>query len=854
MKTSRLQHFLALVFLCFFYEILPAQQLSNDPFLKILGTNTKDESALGVYDAKDGNLYVTGITGGDSLSIMKMTPQGDFIWSKAINLKTNLQGSNSREVVSDLLVDNEGKIVVLSTLGNDIRGLLFRYDPVTDTMLWIQELVLTAHAMGLVQDPVDGHFMVYTNSRDIYSTTDPGTEAKFTKINKETGVFILIPASAIRFQTDTTTKSLDLIRSVVVHEGKFYGCGGFTFKDLGSAGRRHNLTRFALNGDVEWSRMGPADAAVAQNLAGHDLFIENQHIISTFSGNDAGSDSTLSAVFLQKSTLEGDVVWVKKFELGASYPFLLAKEVISVSDGFVLLCHLGNGQPGLFFIKTNKDGELVWAKKLDAGGSFLDDGGIPQSQLLQFNGSIYFAAANRDSSGHSDMMIGKMTPDGALGIDCDLINNIPATELALINPQSVAVNMQKLLTGESVIKLVKVFNDVSIGVQTVCTGGGPEECDTIRLEQTQTFCPGSTVNINGQMFTQPGIVMDTLTGIQGCDTIITYTLIHSTPAPSQITLNCPANVSVIAEPGTTPFAVSYNQPSVTTDCPCPGVSVSLTSGLASGALFPDGITNVCYTAKDSCGQSASCCFFVNIRELQACDEKISGCVTYEILDINADAAQNLTYRIRVTNNCSNKLIYTAIQLPDASTAITPSNNALYTAPSGRDYEVRNPNFSPMYSIRFKSTTDSIANGQSEEFQYKLPAQTAPTYINITSRLAPQLFYEAHLNTFNCPIGINLQGNKAQERSYPNLISAKKPLLFPNPTDGALQADLSAWAGERIQLKVYNSLGKALWQTQLEADVYPSVIQLPETFIDGMYFFEITSASGDKQAVRAVLKR
>jgi hypothetical protein len=61
------------------------------------------------------------------------------------------------------------------------------------------------------------------------------------------------------------------------------------------------------------------------------------------------------------------------------------------------------------------------------------------------------------------------------------------------------------------------------------------------------------------------------------------------------------------------------------------------------------------------------------------------------------------------------LIYTAIQLPDGVDAVEPANLSTYNSPEGRNYLVRNPNFTPFYSIRFKSTTDSIANGESDVF-------------------------------------------------------------------------------------------------------------------------------------------
>ncbi len=151
-------------------------------------------------------------------------------------------------------------------------------------------------------------------------------------------------------------------------------------------------------------------------------------------------------------------------------------------------------------------------------------------------------------------------------------------------------------------------------------------------------------------------------------------------------------------------------------------------------------------------------FPITIREVQPCDVKENGCMRYELLSITTDPINNLTYRIRVINNCSNKMIYTVIQLPNSVVAKDPDNQSVFTAPSGRQYDVRNPNYSPFYSLRFQSFRWYLQRSV-DIFEYTLPVPSAPTYIHIGTRLAPQEYYEAHLNTFYCPKGITMPGNR-----------------------------------------------------------------------------------------------
>lgn len=372
--------------------------------------------------------------------------------------------------------------------------------------------------------------------------------------------------------------------------------------------------------------------------------------------------------------------------------------------------------------------------------------------------------------------------------------------------------------------------------------------------QTLEFCEGESILLGGQTYTQPTVVTLTVAGVgNNCDTLVTYTLQYLSPPPSSLSLTCPNTVNIATTPGSGPIPVTYSQPIVASDCVCPGNALSLVSGPSSGSLFPVGNTQVCYAAQDSCGSIDNCCFIVTVREELPCDTKTNGCVKYELLSITADAQKRRTYTIRVTNNCASKLIYTAIQLPSGVTAVSPANFSTYTSPDGRPYTVRNPNYSPFYSIRFKSTTDSIANGQSDVFKYTLPAQSNPTYINITSRLQTQTYYPAHLNTFNCPLGVTPSSNRSEETSFFEDVQTGI-LLFPNPTNGELFADLSRWQGEDLHIQILDSRGSRAQSFSMNASREAQAIPLASQLAAGLYFLEIVTENGEREVGRFVLER
>jgi hypothetical protein len=356
--------------------------------------------------------------------------------------------------------------------------------------------------------------------------------------------------------------------------------------------------------------------------------------------------------------------------------------------------------------------------------------------------------------------------------------------------------------------------------------------------QTIEFCKGSSVTLGGLTYTHPGTVTLTLPAAIGCDTLATYILKYVAPAnPTSISMNCPNDIFVNIDAGDTIAVVNYAIPTATTDCPCPGVAVQLEQGLASGSAFHLGATTVCYNAKDSCGGLNTCCFKVTVQENPPCDIKEIACVKFELLSITEDPQQRKTYRIRTTNHCSNRMIYMLVENPNGLVAYLPHDNTTFTTPGGRTYEVRNPNFSPFYSVRFSSLSDSIHNGKSDIFKYTLPAQADPDYIHVEVKLEPDVYYEAYLNTFYCPV-VSSPNHKAARDSSPGTLA-----LFPNPTNGALFADLSAWNEQNLTVTIVNAEGQVVQRLNIKAGPQSQQIDLLPSLTDGLYLFMIKTNSG-----------
>jgi hypothetical protein len=368
--------------------------------------------------------------------------------------------------------------------------------------------------------------------------------------------------------------------------------------------------------------------------------------------------------------------------------------------------------------------------------------------------------------------------------------------------------------------------------------------------QTTTFCPGDTVFLNGIGYQAPGILPnpDTLAGpVNGCDTLL-YQVLDYPSIPSEVRVNCPPNIALSTDPGT--FIVSnYALPTATSDCTCPDLFFSLVQGPPPGTSFPIGTTQVCYSVSDICGDYETCCFDVKVLEKPACDIKKVGCIQYELLGISIDPEQHKTYRMRLTNDCNSNLSYVAFQIPNGIDAISPTQFNTYFSPNGMEYSVRNPNHSPFRSIRFKPLSNGISSGASDIFEYTLSAQSSPTFIKATTKLASGTFYETTLNTFGC----TEQADKLNDRTEKSTITQSLH-IFPNPNSGELFVDFSGWVSGPAQLRILNLQGQELAQKVLRTDAGVQSLTIPSTLVNGFYFLEAKSESGEKQVLKFTLWR
>jgi Domain of unknown function (DUF4394)/HYR domain/Secretion system C-terminal sorting domain len=330
----------------------------------------------------------------------------------------------------------------------------------------------------------------------------------------------------------------------------------------------------------------------------------------------------------------------------------------------------------------------------------------------------------------------------------------------------------------------------------------------------------------------------------------------------RVAITCPANITLNATAGAGGMVATYTVPTAVSGCNdgLNGMPVK-TSGLASGAFFSGGVNTVCFTATDNCGNSNSCCFTVTVNETP-CDTKIADCIKLEMLSVKLDANNNKIMRVRVTNNCASPMVYAAFAVQNGTKAVGPANNFIFTANSGNQYTVRNPNFSPFVSIKFSSIAAGIVNGQSDVFEYVLPKVTSLQYHKVVIKTFDGVFNQAYLSINNC--STSLAGDPNAAFSGEDLTNQFIKIdqqnmaweIFPNPSSGQLMADFSVFSGNSVEFSVFNLSGKLMGKRTIEAATEDQIdfSEMAENWQNGLYFVEIRTNDGQRQTAKWMLQR
>jgi len=429
--------------------LLPAQ--SPQYFFKTLDC---DLGTTMCFDA-DSNLWLGCVKNGQPL-LVKMSREGILLEQVPINT----QAGNDNPL-TELIVDSEGMIVGCGTAEpinpNDPESsFAFRYDPQNRQMLWSRKVADGyLFLSGIVENGPGGHFWAYGYN---YGFSDIGD---MLLLDRHTGA--LVPGYARAYRIGNSED----IRSVLYHKDKLYATGQNDLSYLYGIGirryLRQNLACLDTSGLPAWNLLGSVPFIARSYLQGQDLLVDNDTLISLSSGNDQNNTTTVGHIFLQKTTLDGTLIWLKKYDL-SGLSLDVANALVAVSDGYVILV----GQNTL--VKVDKAGSLVWAQRL----SNLSTGlplvyGKAQNQLLTDGKALYLITTDLGKAAFI-----KLDLNGNIA-GCNRLSPITVLPLPLADPffEKRTLSAQEATTATSIDIPTELPAPAQMGIQVVCQNEGP---------------------------------------------------------------------------------------------------------------------------------------------------------------------------------------------------------------------------------------------------------------------------------------------------------------------------------------------------------------------------------------------
>lgn len=512
-----------------------------------------------------------------------------------------------------------------------------------------------------------------------------------------------------------------------------------------------------------------------------------------------------------------------------------ASDMEAVEDGYLIYGSTIQSDYG-FLMKINTSGDLMWLKRIIPGA-----GAVKNNRMCVKGKDLYLAGSS--DAFYSDLFALKANQQAEVNESCTkYFEPINADVYDVVTlSKDVNVSMSDFIRFGYDAKITT--SSVAFQSSALCVKCGLPPCTDVTVNQTITFCPDETVTINGISYGLPGIVRDTIKIAGGCDSINVYTLEYvPSPVPLLFSFNCPPNIFVQAPAESSGVVITYDQPFLSSNCPCPNADVSLWQGLASGAQFPIGTSTVSYVGSDDCGNSATCSFNVTVEPEKPCDVKIADCIKYELLRVDT-LGTGYTYFFRVTNNCNAEMDYSRFQLA-GGIALSPVNESEYIAPSGRKYLIRNPHFT---HIRFKTIGTGIKNGESDVFVYSLPLSAQMAFINVGTKLRDGRQFEAYMTDFGCSSPATANRSYRRTPASENEASLE---VFPNPA--RQRVSLSFDTESAFATRIYGPDGRLLFYATSGGNAQRFDIPIPAHWTPGVYMVECIAETGQKATRRLVI--
>ncbi|MCB0521628.1 MAG: T9SS type A sorting domain-containing protein [Saprospiraceae bacterium] len=443
----------------------------DSTFLKIYGTPQDDEigHALAVVPDALGGGFLIGGGKADSAMLTLLNPAGNIVWTRAFDATFD-----AADYIWDISFDSDNNVIGSGQtrdepLGN-VECFAFKYNMVTNTMLWVNELDLNDPAVeayySIFEKTPGGNYVVAG------TVTPPGNpvtgcDGIILELNRNTGANV--------WQRNYTLGSCESFQRTILHNNNIYTTGRYNFDGGGTARMRPGITKFDLNGNQLWSRLYLRGVTPSTNarLYSSDVVSDNGLVVLG-QGDNNGTSTTDVSIFLFRTDYDGNLEWAMEYDIaGASSE--TTTRLVNLPDGYLCLGYFTQGDQDVFIFKTDKQGNLVWSKSYGSTGS--EDG----FDMLWENGLIYFTGQSDGigTSGTEDLFLATLTANGepTAQDNCNLFADLPMTATPYQNPYDAQHDLTNLNQTWNQFLQTAIMGETAVQATVACGGPCAEVCD-----------------------------------------------------------------------------------------------------------------------------------------------------------------------------------------------------------------------------------------------------------------------------------------------------------------------------------------------------------------------------------------
>ncbi|MCK6695533.1 MAG: YCF48-related protein, partial [Thermoanaerobaculia bacterium] len=435
----------------------------NNTFIQSL-TNMGG-SRPNIFPHPNGDFFATGLRN-DSTVIVRFDPGGVPQWARAFRLGGDMVQ------ISDMFVDTvSGDLFGVAYpqvfVQSELRGVAFRYNMASHTFVWVQYIPSAANTQI---HALDAQTCVLTGITS-------GGYTHLMRLDKNTGAI-----NGYDLAGDSGDYYSTLFNGTLYGTCRRYydGFQASVFAHDPNSGAFLWQNTIISNNGPNSTRMYPVKPVV-----------DNDGITVLASGDLDGFNVYLDGpveLVVAKTSLTGDVVWTKQYVVGG-FDRPWATAIVPTATGYYIVANLY--QPALsdfaysVLIKTDKQGQVQWAKRLGISGRNI------ARNVMERNGFLYLTMAS-DSYAFNDLLLIKLDQNGETELDCDFTQPISVDVIDLPNIQN-AQNYTVFDHGMALVPLDAI--PAETGSQTVTYCSTPCLCPDLPISagSDTTICAGRSI-------------------------------------------------------------------------------------------------------------------------------------------------------------------------------------------------------------------------------------------------------------------------------------------------------------------------------------------------------------------------